>query len=109
MMTGLIGFDHPARNRIVFGVGGLDRIGELARQLGRSRALLVTDQGIVKVGHADRAKASLPQFLEYPETIYGNRCHTLPIITRHRPLPRQEEPACTPSAEPYRLKPSSQS
>ena len=48
MMTGLIGFDYPARTRIVFGVGAIDRVGDLAKGLGRSRALLVTDQGIVK-------------------------------------------------------------
>jgi alcohol dehydrogenase len=59
MMTGLIGFDYPARTRIVFGVGAIDRIGELAKQLGRRRALLVTDQGILKAGHIDRAAKSL--------------------------------------------------
>lgn len=59
MMTGLIGFDYPARTRIVFGAGAIDRIGMLAKELGRSRALVVTDQGIVKAGHINRATASL--------------------------------------------------
>ena len=33
----------------------LERVGELARELGKSRALLVTDAGIVAAGHAGRA------------------------------------------------------
>ncbi|HSU52559.1 MAG TPA: iron-containing alcohol dehydrogenase [Candidatus Dormibacteraeota bacterium] len=52
-------FDHQPRTRIVFGPGALDRLGELARQLGATRALLVTDQGIVAAGHTARAIASL--------------------------------------------------
>lgn len=46
-------FDYQPRTRIVFGVGSVARAGELARELGGKRVLLVTDPGIVKAGHAD--------------------------------------------------------
>jgi len=48
-------FDHQPRTRIVFGEGTLQRVGELARELGGTRVLVVTDGGIVKAGHASRA------------------------------------------------------
>jgi alcohol dehydrogenase len=57
-MTPLAAFDHTPRTRVVFGSGALARLGELARDLGR-RALLVTDSGIAKAGHAERALDSL--------------------------------------------------
>ncbi len=44
--------DFSARPRIVAGPGSIVRVGELARELGGTRALLVTDKGIVKAGHA---------------------------------------------------------
>jgi alcohol dehydrogenase len=37
----------------------VDRVGELARELGAKKVLLVTDPGIVAAGHADRAQRSL--------------------------------------------------
>ncbi len=58
MLTGLIGFDSPARTRLIFGASAIDRIGIAAGPLGR-HALLVTDRGIVKAGHVERAVASL--------------------------------------------------
>src|SRR3954469_15562483 len=51
----LPGFDFRPRTRVVFGADTLERVGELARDLGAKRALLVTDGGIVKAGHAGRA------------------------------------------------------
>ena len=45
--------------RLVFGAGEVDRLGELAAQLGASRVLVVTDPGIRGAGHVDRALASL--------------------------------------------------
>lgn len=59
MPNRLIGFDFPSRTRIVFGPGLIDQLGELAREQGGKRALLVTDQGIVRAGHADRGRQSL--------------------------------------------------
>src|SRR4051794_4922876 len=53
------GFDHQPRTRLVFGAGSVDRLGELARELGAKRVLLVTDPGIVAAGHAERARRSL--------------------------------------------------
>jgi len=61
MMTALSSFDHQPRTRIVFGEGTLSRVGELARDLGGTRVLLVTDPGIVKAGHAARARAALEE------------------------------------------------
>ena len=48
--------DITSRTRLVFGNGTLNRLGELARELGGQRALLVTDRGIAAAGHADRAR-----------------------------------------------------
>ena len=44
---------------VVFGAGALGRLGELARETGGRRALLVTDPGVRAAGHADRAVAAL--------------------------------------------------
>ena len=41
--------------RVSFGDGTLDTIGESARELGARRVLLITDPGLERVGHADRA------------------------------------------------------
>lgn len=49
---------HP-RTRIVFGTGTLDRLGKLVREYGGRRALLVTDVGIIRAGHAERAVRSI--------------------------------------------------
>jgi len=51
----LVPFDYQPRTRLVFGEDTLERVGELARDLGGRRALLVTDSGIVAAGHAGRA------------------------------------------------------
>ncbi len=57
--SALRAFDFQSRTRIVFGAGRVDRVGELARELGGKSVLLVTDTGIVAAGHAARVKASL--------------------------------------------------
>jgi alcohol dehydrogenase len=49
------GFDHQPRTRIVFGADTVERVGELARDFGVRRVLLVTDKGIAAAGHAGRA------------------------------------------------------
>jgi len=46
-------FDHQPRTRIVFGVNAVERVGELCKEIGAQRILLVTDSGIVRAGHAD--------------------------------------------------------
>lgn len=52
-------FDFHTPTRVVFGPGTLARLGELAREMGATRALLVTDPGLKAVGHPQRARASL--------------------------------------------------
>jgi alcohol dehydrogenase len=49
------GFDFQPRTRVVFGADTLERVGELARDLGGRRALLVTDRGLAAAGHPSRA------------------------------------------------------
>lgn len=53
------GFDFHPLVRVVYGPGTLGRLGELACELGGSRVLLVTDPGLEKAGHPQRALASL--------------------------------------------------
>jgi alcohol dehydrogenase len=48
-------FDFLPLNRCVFGPGSLAKLGTIAREIGGSRVLLVTDPGLEKVGHPDRA------------------------------------------------------
>src|SRR5262245_3859326 len=52
-------FDHEPRTRVVFGAGSMERAGELARELGAKKVLLVTDPGIVAAGHAARLRENL--------------------------------------------------
>ncbi len=52
-------FEYQSRTRVVFGAGALDRLGELARDLGFRRALLVTDAGLVRAGHFNHAATLL--------------------------------------------------
>ena len=54
-------FDVTPRTRLVFGAGTLSRIGLLALELGATKALIVTDRGIVAAGHAARTE----QFLRH--------------------------------------------
>ena len=52
-------FDFHLRTRVVFGDGSLARVGELWRELGFTRTLLVADRGVLAVGYVERAAASL--------------------------------------------------
>ena len=52
-------FDFQLHTRIVFGEGALARLGELARELGFTRTLIVADPGIVATGQVARAAAIL--------------------------------------------------
>ncbi|MCM2254761.1 MAG: iron-containing alcohol dehydrogenase [Vicinamibacteria bacterium] len=47
------------RTRVVWGVGAVSRLGELARAEGFTRVLLVADPGLVAAGHVARAEAAL--------------------------------------------------
>jgi alcohol dehydrogenase len=55
----LVPFDFQPITRVVFGPGSLARIGELTRELGGTRVLLVTDPGLEAAGHPQRAVESL--------------------------------------------------
>ncbi len=48
-------FDFSPLNRVVFGPGTLEQLGALARELGGKQVLLVTDPGLEKAGHSQRA------------------------------------------------------
>jgi alcohol dehydrogenase len=52
-------FDFHAPTRVVFGPGSLNKLGEVARALGDTRVLLVTDPGLQEAGHPQRAIESL--------------------------------------------------
>ena len=54
-------FDHKPRTRLVFGVDRIEQLGELAREIGAKKVLLVTDPGIVAAGHADHVRRNLEQ------------------------------------------------
>lgn len=55
-------FELQTRTRVVFGVNRVQRVGELTRDLGVKRVLLVTDAGIVAAGHAARVQKNLESF-----------------------------------------------
>lgn len=52
-------YEHHPLTRLVVGAGTLARLGELARELGGARVLLVTDPGLRAAGHPERALQSL--------------------------------------------------
>lgn len=55
----MIPFDFESRTRIVSGPRSLERLGELARELGARRALVVSDPGVVAAGHTERGMRTL--------------------------------------------------
>jgi len=52
-------FDFRPRTRVLFGAGEFARLGEVARELGGTRCLLVADQGMLDRGYAQEAMRSL--------------------------------------------------
>lgn len=46
-------FDFQSPTRVIFSDGALERVGELARELGFRRALLVADRGLLESGHVE--------------------------------------------------------
>jgi alcohol dehydrogenase len=52
-------FDFRPRTRVLFGAGEFARLGEVARELGGTRCLLVADPGMVETGYAQEAVRSL--------------------------------------------------
>ena len=52
-------FDYQPLTRVVFGGGSIERLGQLAAELGGRRVLVVTDEHLVAAGHVARAVESL--------------------------------------------------
>lgn len=52
-------FDYHPLSRVVFEVGAIHKLGQCARDVGGTRALVVTDPGLEAAGHPQRALASL--------------------------------------------------
>src|SRR5215510_5850282 len=55
----MVSFDCQPRTRVVFGEGTFGRLGELIRELGLCRPLLVADRGIRDAGYIDEAMRQL--------------------------------------------------
>ena len=55
----LVPFDFDPRTRVVYGPGTVNRLGELAKEIGGTRVLLVSDEGLARAGHVDRAVGML--------------------------------------------------
>jgi len=80
----LAAFDYQPRTRVVFGEGAVARVGDLAKEIGATRALLVTDKGIAAAGHPLRATGFLEaaglsvtifdEVRENPSTVDVERC-----------------------------------
>ena len=56
---GTMSFDFCSATRLVVGAGSIDRLGGLARELGATRVLVVSDPGVVRAGHTALGAASL--------------------------------------------------
>jgi alcohol dehydrogenase len=52
-------FDLMPLGRVMFQPGGLARLGDVAKELGGRRVLLVTDPGLAQAGHPQRAERAL--------------------------------------------------
>ena len=52
-------FDFRPRTRIIFGSGEFSRLGEIARELGGTRCLLVADHGMLDAGYVQEAARTL--------------------------------------------------
>jgi alcohol dehydrogenase len=54
-------FDFQPTTRLIFGEGAIDQLGDLARELGMRRTLVVADRGLVASGHFEHASKVLRQ------------------------------------------------
>ena len=57
----VLDFEFRAPTRLVVGPGSVGRLGELARELGAARVLVVSDPGIVEAGHTAAGIESLEE------------------------------------------------
>jgi alcohol dehydrogenase len=85
-------FDHQPRTRILFGPGRLEWLGEVARELGAERVLLVTDAGVRAAGHVESARRGLEaaglqvtifdEVIQNPTTRCVEKCRDLAAAAR---------------------------
>jgi len=54
-------FDFQPSTRVIFGENAIDHLGELTKELGGQRAVLVSDPGLVKTGCVERAITALTE------------------------------------------------
>ena len=54
-------FDFQPRTRLIFGAGEIGELGNVAKELGFRRTLLVADHGLVASGHVDEAVTPLQE------------------------------------------------
>lgn len=83
-LSALSPFDFHQRTRLIFGSGTFEQLGILAQELRAKRVLLVTDAGLKRAGHCERAvsilaaagisSAVFDQVSENPTTDDVNRC-----------------------------------
>jgi len=59
LLPNLPPFDFQPTIRVIFGENTVDQIGRLTKELGGHRVLLVTDAGLLRSGHVERALHSL--------------------------------------------------
>ena len=59
LLPNLPPFDFQPTIRVIFGENTVDQIGRLTKELGGHRVLLVTDVGLLRSGHVERALHSL--------------------------------------------------
>jgi alcohol dehydrogenase len=55
----MVSFDFHPRTRVLFGPGSITRVGQMARDLGFRRTLVVADPGIREAGHTGRVLDAL--------------------------------------------------
>jgi alcohol dehydrogenase len=54
-------FDFQPRTRLIYGAGAIGQLGNVAKELGFRRALLVADHGLLASGHVDEAVTPLQE------------------------------------------------
>ena len=54
-------FEYAAKSKIIFGKNSLERLGEVVESFSVKRVVIVTDQGIIDAGHAQKAIDHLTQ------------------------------------------------
>lgn len=56
-------FDYNPATRVIYGENAIDQLGELTKELGATKALLVTDPGLAKTGYVGKALTALKKAL----------------------------------------------